>query len=379
MSATLDRYRLHNAQSLSTPSLLIYSEMIDTNIAAALRMMKGDANRWRPHLKTAKLGYTMRRLVEKGVRNAKCATTLELLSALDAGMEDVVLAFPVMGANAARVREIAATHPDRKISVLAEGPEQIDEWKGSAVGVFVDLNPGMNRTGMSEDRFEEVRTFVEHILKAGLEFRGLHHYDGHIHNTEPGGAHAAHEGYSRLLALIGHLEQCGIDVSEVITSGTPAMPHALQFAGFNQADFVHRVSPGTVVYNDRVSLKELPNYGFVPAVLVLSTVVSRPLANRITCDAGHKAVSADAGVPTCDVVGWPGLVGQKPSEEHLPLDVISGKAPARGELLYLLPAHVCPTVNNFDRAVIVREGRVESIEPVTARGREVFVSAAAKA
>jgi D-serine deaminase-like pyridoxal phosphate-dependent protein len=177
------------------------------------------------------------------------------------------------------------------------------------------------------------------------------------------------------VALIGCLEESGIEVAEVITSGTPAMPHALKFSGFNGADFVHRVSPGTIVYNDRSSLKELPNYGFVPAALVLSTVVSRPLANRVTCDAGHKAVSADAGVPTCEAVGWPGLTGLKPSEEHLPIDA-TGSMPARGEMLYLLPTHVCPTVNNFDRAMIIREGKVESIEPVTARGREVFVSAA---
>ena len=152
------------------------------------------------------------------------------------------------------------------------------------------------------------------------------------------------------------------------------MPHALKFAGFNGAEFVHRVSPGTIIYNDRSSLKELPNYGFVPAALVLSTVVSRPLANRVTCDAGHKSVSADAGVPTCEALGWAGLVGLKPSEEHLPIDA-SGKMPERGEMLYLLPTHVCPTVNNFDRAVIIREGKIESIEPVSARGREVFVSA----
>jgi D-serine deaminase-like pyridoxal phosphate-dependent protein len=338
-------------------------------------MMHGDANRWRPHLKTSKLGYTMRRLVAHGVVNAKCATTLELLAALDAGMEDVVLAFPVMGANAARVREIAGAHPDRKISVLVEGSDQLAEWKGSPVGVFVDLNSGMNRTGMDEGRFEDVRGIVEQVLAMGLEFRGLHHYDGHVHNADPAAAHTAHEGYTRLMALIDHLEKCNIDVSEVITSGTPAMPHALLFSGFNGAEFVHRVSPGTIVYNDRSSLQELPNHGFVPAALVLATVVSRPLANRITCDAGHKAVSADAGVPTCDVLGWPGLVGLKPSEEHLPIDVNNGKMPARGDLLYLLPAHVCPTVNNFDRAIIVRDGKVESIEPVTARGHEAFVTA----
>ncbi|HEY3837778.1 MAG TPA: alanine racemase [Bryobacteraceae bacterium] len=378
MGATLERYRVHNAQALSTPALLIYSEMIDANIAAALRMMNGDVNRWRPHLKTAKLGYTMRRMVEKGVLNAKCATTLELISAIDAGMEDVVLAFPVMGANAARVREIAAAHPDRKISVLVEGPEQLNEWRGSSIGIFIDLNSGMNRTGMAEERFEEVRGFVEQVLRAGLEFRGLHHYDGHIHNTEAAAATTAYDGYAKLLGLIEHLEKCDINVGEVITSGTPAMPHALKFAGFNSADFVHRVSPGTIIYNDRSSLKELPGYGFLPAALVLATVVSQPMANRVTCDAGHKAVAADAGVPTCEALGWPGLVGLKPSEEHLPMDA-AAKMPARGDMLYLLPTHVCPTVNNFDKAVIIRDGKVETIEPVTARGREVFVRSAAGA
>jgi D-serine deaminase-like pyridoxal phosphate-dependent protein len=376
MNPTLECYRVASAHNLSTPALLIYAEMIDTNIDAALRMMKGDVNRWRPHLKTAKLGYTIRRMVERGVRASKCTTTLELKTALDAGMQDVVVAFSVMGANAARVREIASSYPDRRISVLVEGPDQLDEWRGSSVGVFVDLNSGMNRTGISEDRFEEVRGFVGQVLQAGLRFRGLHHYDGHIHNTDAAASATAHEGYARLVELNAYLKKSGIEVEEVITSGTPAMPHALAFGGFSGGGFVHRVSPGTIIYNDRSSLKELPGYGFVPAALVLSTVVSRPLQNRVTCDAGHKAVSADAGVPTCEALGWPGLQGLKPSEEHLPLEVIGGETPSRGELLYLLPTHVCPTVNNFDRAVIIRSGVVESMEPVTARGREYFVAAA---
>ena len=366
-SPQLENYRLDGAQELTTPALLIYQDMIDANIEAALRMMNGDANRWRPHLKTAKLRYTMQRMVEWGIRTSKCATPRELETALQAGMEDVVVAFPVMGANAARVRKIAEANPDRRVSVLVEGPDQLAEWRDSTVGVFVDLNPGMNRTGMPEDRYEEVEAFVREVLEAGLYFRGLHHYDGQIKNSDPSAAATAHHGYEQLLGLVEHLKKKGIEVGEVITSGTPAMPHALSFAGFNDAGFVHRVSPGTIVYNDRSSLKELPDYGFVPAVLVLSTVVSRPLADRVTCDAGHKAVSADAGVPTCEALGWPGLVGLKPSEEHLPIEV-SGETPARGELLYLLPTHVCPTVNNFDRAIIIRGGQMVGVEPVTARG-----------
>jgi D-serine deaminase-like pyridoxal phosphate-dependent protein len=369
----LSQYEVADSPALSTPSLLIYTEMIEANISAALRMMNGDASRWRPHLKTAKLGYTMRRLVARGVKKAKCATTLELVTAIESGMEDVLVAFPLMGANAARVREIATAHADRRISTLVEGADQLEEWRASGVGVFVDLNSGMDRTGMAEDHFEEVRGFIDQVEKVGLRFCGLHHYDGHIKNTDPSAEAVAREGYSRLVELIAYLQRSGIEVKEVVTSGTPAMPHALNFAPFGTGEFVHSVSPGTIIYNDRSSLKELPGCGFAPAALVLSTVVSRPLENRVTCDAGHKSVSADAGVPTCDVMGRPGLVGLKPSEEHLPLEVRGGETPSRGELLYLLPAHVCPTVNNFDKAVLVRGGKVEEVVPVTARGREVFV------
>ena len=163
-------YELQDSQALSTPSLLIYAEMIEANISAALRMMNGDASRWRPHLKTAKLGYTMRRLVARGVTTAKCATTLELAAAIESGMDDVVVAFPLMGRNAARVREIAAAHPERRISTLVEGVDQLEEWRASAVGVFVDLNSGMDRTGMAEDHFEEVRRFIDQVQKAGCGF-----------------------------------------------------------------------------------------------------------------------------------------------------------------------------------------------------------------
>jgi len=373
-SYSFSDYELQDSQTLSTPSLLIYADMLEANITAALQMMHGDANRWRPHLKTAKIGYTIRRLVARGITAAKCATTLELVVAIASGIEDVVVAFPLMGANAARVREIAGAHPERRIATLIESIDQIDEWRRSAVGVFVDLNPGMDRTGMAEDHFDDVLDLINQIQKAGLRFCGLHYYDGQIKDNGPSAAAQAREGYSRLLELIAYLKRAGIEVQEVITSGTPAMPHALNFAPFTEGEFVHRVSPGTIVYNDRSSLKQLPGYGFLPAALVLTTVVSRPRENRVTCDAGHKAVSADAGVPTCDVMGRPELKGLRPNEEHLPIEVLSGETPSRGDLLYLLPAHVCPTVNNFDKAVLVRGGKVEELIPVSARGREAFVT-----
>lgn len=130
-----------------------------------------------------------------------------------------------------------------------------------------------------------------------------------------------------------------------------------------------------MVYGDFTSAGQLPaEYGYRPAAVVVSSVVSHPTPNRVTCDAGHKAVSADAGVPTCVVLGHPDLQPNKPSEEHLPIDAPAGAdKPAVGDYLYLVPRHVCPTVNNFDYALLVVDGKITGVERVTARGREVPV------
>jgi D-serine deaminase-like pyridoxal phosphate-dependent protein len=181
----------------------------------------------------------------------------------------------------------------------------------------------------------------------------------------------AHAGYERLLELVSEVGRQGFHVEEVITAGTPTFPCSLAYKGFQQGGFVHRVSPGTVVYSDATSLTQLPSeYGYAPAAVVLSRVVSHPSDGIVTCDAGHKSVSADAGVPTCVVMGHPELTPLSPSEEHLPLEVTSSPAPSVGDLLYLIPRHVCPTVNNFDLALLVRNGEIEAVEKVSARGRE---------
>jgi len=326
------------------------------------------------HIKTAKLGYTLRMLVERGVRNFKCATTLELLVACGSGAGDVLFAYPAVGANALRVREISEQFPQVRISVLAENEQQIRQWRGSRVGVFLDMNPGMDRTGIEQSHTEKVVELGRAIGSLGLEFRGLHYYEGHLGGMEMRERTAvAHAGYERLLNVVSEIERSGLDVPEVITAGTPTFPCALAYEGFQRGGFIHRISPGTVVYCDATSLAQLPSeYGYRPAVLVLTRVVSQPRAGIITCDAGHKAVSADAGVPTCVVVGHRELMPLAPSEEHLPMAVQGGGAgPQVGEALYLLPRHVCPTVNNFDCALLVRNGEVESVENVSARGREV--------
>ncbi|HMY75142.1 MAG TPA: alanine racemase [Blastocatellia bacterium] len=363
--------------AVRTPALAIYADKVAANIAATLRVLGGDANRWRPHVKTSKLGFIMRRLIEGGVTSVKCATTLELQTVAEAGATDILLAFSAMGANARRVRELAEHYSDRRISALVEDAAQISAWTGGRVSLLIDINCGMDRTGLELNRTAEIVALAQAILNAGLTFRGLHVYDGQMGKYADLTAReqATHQNYDQLMELVAALSAAGIAVEEVITAGTPAFPCALTYQPFKAASFIHRVSPGTVVYGDCTSTGQLPaEWGYEPAAVVVATVVSRPTAGRVTCDAGHKAVSADAGVPTCSVLGRPELQPDKPSEEHLPINVPAGAAaPALGEHLYLVPRHVCPTVNNFDYALIVEAGRIVGIERVTARGREIPV------
>ncbi len=366
-------YRIKGIEQVLTPALAIYAEKVEANIATTLRLLGDDPDRWRPHVKTAKLGCIMRRLVERGVTHFKCATTLELTTAIEAGASDILLAYPAVGANARRVQEIADQFPALKISALIEDLAQIRVWVKGRTGLFIDINPGMHRTGIEQERSEAIVRLAQAIVEAGLSFRGLHYYDGHLNGFDLRRREAlAHRGYDRLMEIVAALSRAGIPVPEVITAGTPTFPCTLSYLGFVKAPFVHRASPGTVVYCDTNSLAALPQeYSYRPAALVVSTVVSHPAPSRFTCDAGHKTVSADAGVPTCTVLGHPQLRPQSPSEEHLPIEVPPGaQKPAIGELLYLIPRHICPTVNNFDHALIVSENRIVTVERVTSRGRE---------
>jgi D-serine deaminase-like pyridoxal phosphate-dependent protein len=316
-----ERYRVSDTDNVLTPALVVYPEIIESNIAWTTHLLGGDADRWRAHIKTAKLAYTLRMLVERGCRNLKCATTLELLVACRSGAADVLLAYPVVGPSARRVHEIADQFPDVRISVLAENAEQVQQWQDSRIGVFLDINPGMNRTGVEQKHGDRVVRLVREVRCAGLEFRGLHYYDGQYGGLdEPERTAAAHAGYDRLLELVNEIGQTGVSAPEVTTAGTLTFPCSLTYRGFHGEGSIHRVSPGTVLYCDATSLTQLSSeYRYMPAALVLTRVVSHPHNSRVTCDAGHKSVSADAGVPTCAVVGHPELTPLNPSEEHLPL------------------------------------------------------------
>lgn len=361
---------------LLSPALVVHLDRVRENLARVIALLGGDVGRWRPHVKTTKLPPVWAELARAGLRHFKCATLrearvlAEVLEAEQASEADVLLAQPLVGPPLAELERIARAHPSLRFSVLCEDPSAAPGIP-AVLGIFADLDPGMHRTGIA---LEEEAAILALARAAGPRFRGLHCYEGQRHESDLElRRRLARLGYERLVELVASLSARGIAVGELVTSGTPAFQLALEFEPFAELEgTAHRVSPGTVVFHDLRSERENPGLDLVPAAVVLSRVLSRPRADIATCDAGSKSIAAEAGDPCAFVLGRPELLPLTPSEEHLPLRVLRGTAPSRGTPLYLVPRHICPTVNLAEEVLLVDRGAVVGRAAVSARAHELL-------
>lgn len=352
-----------DSSDLCTPALSIHMPSVRHNIARVFEAI-GDEACWRPHVKTTKLPEVWQLLLDAGVDRFKCSTTREMSLLLELVPDiDVLLAHHPSPFALRRLGELAEAYPAARISALVESERAVAALPGT-VGAFVDINPGMNRSGIPMREGERIEMVS---LACGDRWRGLHFYEGHIRDgEEEARRERAHAAFDALLEIDANLG----GASEMVTSGTPTFLHALSHARL-VGTMRHTVSPGTVVFHDAISerLPEIARLGLEPAAAVLAHVVSHPTNQVATVNAGHKSVSADSGDPCCMVLGWPQTVPLHPSEEHMPVQVLDDQVPPIGELMTLIPEHVCPTVN-LSRYAILCEDSSATVVPIDAAGHE---------
>lgn len=364
-------YEIGNVDEVPSPALLVYADRVEENVRRMISII-GDVNRLRPHIKTHKMPELIRLQREHGITKYKCATIAEAEMAAAQGAEDILLAYQPVGPNIERLVDLAAHFPGVRFSCVADNAESIRalsnaaEHAGVSTEVLLDLDIGQHRTGVApgNQAFELYRLIAASpSLRAG----GLHAYDGHISDSDVEKRAAACEAaFAPVELLRRQLERAGLPVPRVVTSGTPTFPmHA------RRADV--ECSPGTCVLWDAGYARKLPDLDFLPAAVLLTRVVSKPGANRLCLDLGHKAVASEMPHPRVVFLNLDDATPVVHSEEHLVVETPHAGEFAIGRAVYGIPWHVCPTVALHNEVHVVRNARAEGRWKVTARARALTI------
>jgi D-threonine aldolase len=368
-------YALRDLSAIYSPGLLFFKDLIEQNIARAVRMA-GDPSRLRPHMKTHKTREVARLELDAGITKHKCATLAEAETLADCGAADVLLAYNLVGPNCGRMARLARRFPKCDFSVLADHPAAVDELSaamvagGETVDVLIDLNVGQNRTGIVPG--DAALDLYRRIAQApGLRAGGFHVYDGHNHQESPADRNrAVRELLEPVLRLRERAEAEGLPVPRLVTGGTPTYP---VYAGMDLPGM--ECSPGTCVLHDHNYRSRFADLaGFVPAALLLTRVISRPTPTRVTFDLGYKAVASDppAG-KRCVLLDVPSHEAVLQNEEHLVIETAEADRFRPGDAVLAVPAHVCPTVALHRFAYVVEQGEVTGRWEIAARDRELSV------
>jgi D-serine deaminase-like pyridoxal phosphate-dependent protein len=367
-------YHIDDTSEIITPALVVFRDIVETNLQTMVEIA-GDVARLRPHCKTHKMPAVTRMELDRGITKHKCATIAEAEMLADAGVPDILLAYNIVGANIARVAEFTRRFPDVNFMVTADHPAPVESLSralstaGLSVGVLLDLDTGMHRTGIGPGQ-AAVELYRQIAGSPGLEAAGIHAYDGHHHEHDPGERAAAiEEDWQGVIELRDQLLAADLPVPRIVASGTPGFPiHAAR------NDPLVELSPGTTVFHDAGSVANYPDLPFTPAALVLTRVISRPGEDLVTFDVGSKGIASDP--PVAVRVSFPDLTDAevvKQNEEHLIVRTNRASEFAPGDEQLVIPWHVCPTSAMHKQAYVISGGKLVDHWDVTARDRQLTI------
>jgi D-serine deaminase-like pyridoxal phosphate-dependent protein len=361
---------------LNTPCLVVDEAQTRTNITHMAKKIKATGCAMRPHIKTHKSPYWARLQIEAGAAGVTVAKLGEAQVMADGGIEDIFMAYPLIGEGKI-ARAIALSRQVKRFIVAADSLEGAAGLSRAAVEADTvlelrcEVDTGMRRTGMAYDRAPEI---IEAIAKLpGLNVTGIFTFRGALLEGKP--AHdleAAGRQEGALMAdLAARLGDRGVNIREVSVGSTPTALPCARVPG------VTEVRPGTYVYNDAMQI----HYGLCDetecSALLAVTVVSRPAPDLAIVDGGVKVFAADAPLNAPPYhfdrygicLGHPGIKLSRLSEEHGMADLAPGEDPAIGEVLYFIPNHICTCVNLMDQLWLKKpDGTLEAMA-VPGRGK----------
>ena len=353
---------------LDTPRIVVDLTRVAANIDRLQTEMDRRGIALRPHAKTHKSVAIARMQLAAGAHGITVGTLGEAEVFSAAGIDDVFLAYPIWadGPKAARLRARHEASAGFRVGVDSIGGAErlAAAVAGTArpLEVLVEVDPGLHRTGLASP--EAVVEVARAARTAGLVVVGIFSHGGHSYRVD-GAVSAGADEVRTLGEAAAALRADGFAIDRISAGSTPTMLSAA-------TGEVNEMRAGTYVYGDRQQwvLGVMPADGC--AVAVAATVVSVH-ADRIVLDAGAKALTKDLASWLTGygaIVGYPALVVERVNDYHgVVAAPLGADRPRLGEVVAIIPNHVCPVIDLFDRVVTVGpDGTIEDW-PVDARGR----------
>lgn len=352
------------ASRLDTPIPVLDLTVAERNIRRMAQMLASCQVSLRPHFKTPRMLEVARLQLVAGAAGLTCATLEEAEALARAGVDDIFIAYPLW------LNEVKAARLERLLQeclTLTVGIDSLEAAHQIArllpslrPSVRIEIDCGERRSGVDA---ASVGALATKVLDLGLDVDGIFTHGGHSY-VPNGTERAAADEVRTLRWAVGSMEACGLAPRVVSAGSTPTVPASA-------AEPVSEVRPGTYVFNDRQQLT-LESCGLDDvAVVVATTVVSTAIPGQFVIDAGGKSLGRDR--PSwLDGFGLiRGLAGARIArlyDHHAVCELAGQDMPKVGDLLEVIPNHICTVMNLAARCAIVRSGALVGHWQVVGRG-----------
>ncbi len=358
---------------LATPALVVELSVLERNIASMAARCAEAGIGLRPHAKSHKCASIAKLQREAGAVGFCCAKLGEAEALTAAGVSDILLTSPVV-ADQALARLAVLNAAADGLMVVVDSAEMVAKLgaaaraSGKTLGIVVDLDIGLHRTGIAPERAADLAMAV--AGEEGLSFEGLQAYAGHLMHLGDAADRAA-KSKAALETMAGvrdELTRRNLPPKIMTGGGTGTVDIDPAFGVLTE------LQGGSYVFMDReyndVWTKAAAKPPFETSLFVQTTVISAALPQLCTTDAGLKSFATDAGPPVL-------ASGAGPSASYFFFGdeqggVLCGEAadrPALGAVLSCVVPHCDPTVNLYEAIHVVDGDTLVDIWPVEARGR----------
>lgn len=365
----MNEYYVMDESRIESPSLIYYLDIIKKNTKEIINVA-GSTDRLWPHVKTHKAENMVKMLMHYGINKFKTATIAEAEMVANAGCERIILAYPLIGPNMQRFINLSKGFPNVVFYAIEDDLHQFELLSNLCaenhcnLHCLVDVNLGMNRTGVEIDKLEDLYLSASRLPNIILD--GLHCYDGNHNDIDFNQRNEKVKDTDRRISCcIKNIQKKGASCDIVVAGGTPSFPcHAVDTNWY--------LSPGTSFINDGGYQKRIPDLKCIPGAAILTRVISHPTKGYFTLDLGYKGIAADPPTQRGFIVGYEDAEQVLQNEEHWVFKMKdASRVPEIGKCLYVIPTHICPTSALYPYVLVAEHGKIVGRWEVTARNRRI--------